>query len=119
VLDTILVYWHSLAYLPKVILHKLRINILRFPWIAKSEKEIMALVRWDMLSKPKKIRDWGLKHIFHFGEDFVVKSLWKLLIGEGLWKRVIKRKYIKPLSMMSGLKYLKRDTKMPPFFGNP
>jgi len=39
------VYWQSLAYIPKGILHKIGINILSFAWTSKHEKEKMALVK--------------------------------------------------------------------------
>jgi hypothetical protein len=83
-LEAIIVYWQSLAYIPKSILHKIKKTIFVFLWIGRHEKENMALVRWERLVKPKKEGVWGLKKIFLFPKALATKSLLKVILGEGL-----------------------------------
>jgi hypothetical protein len=60
ILEAISMYWQSLAYVHKGVLHKIGRNIFSFLWTRENEKENMALVTWGKLAMPKSIGEWGL-----------------------------------------------------------
>jgi hypothetical protein len=46
-----------------------------FLWTGKKEKEIIHLVNWKRIAKPKKKGGWGIKNIFCFGKALAAKIL--------------------------------------------
>jgi hypothetical protein len=95
VLESIPVYWLSLAKIPKSLLNKIRRRMFSFLWTGKKVKEGMHLVSWKKIAKPKKVGGWGIKNIFSFGKALAAKSLWRCLMVPGLWHEVIHKKYLK------------------------
>ena len=83
-LEEIIVYWHPLAYIHKIILHNIKKQIFSFLWTSRHEKDQMALVRWERLAKPKKEGGWGLKKKILFPKAHATKSFWKVILGEVL-----------------------------------
>jgi hypothetical protein len=65
----------------------------------KRKKGGVPLVKWHCIAKPKSLGGWGLKNIHHFGKALTTKSLRRVINYTGLWKKVISRKYIEPLSV--------------------
>jgi len=55
-----------------------------FLWTRKKEKEIIHLVDWKRVAKPKKKGRWGIKNIFCFGKSLAAKNLWRSLMIPGL-----------------------------------
>jgi hypothetical protein len=53
VLESIHVYWLSLAKIPKSILNRIRRKMFSFLWTRKKEKGVH-LVNWKRIAKPKK-----------------------------------------------------------------
>jgi hypothetical protein len=49
--------------------------------------------------KAQKQGSWGIKVLPLFSQALVAKGMWRVLSSEDLWKTLIKRKYIKPLSL--------------------
>jgi hypothetical protein len=94
VLESISVYWLSLAKIPKSVLNRIRQRMFSFLWTGKKDKEGMHLVSWKRLSKPKKNGGWGIKNIFTFGKALAARSLWRCLMMPGLWHEVIIKKYL-------------------------
>jgi hypothetical protein len=94
VLESISVYWLSLAKIPKSVLNRIRQRMFSFLWTGKKDKEGMHLVSWKRLSKPKKNGGWGIKNIFTFGKALEARSLWKCLMMPGIWHEVIIKKYL-------------------------
>jgi hypothetical protein len=95
VLESISVYWMSLAKIPKCVLNNIRRIIFSFLWSGKKEKECMHLTRWKKIGKPKKDGGWGIKNIYIFGQALSVKSLWICLMLPCIWHEIILRKYLK------------------------
>jgi len=85
VLESVPVYWLSLAHVPKSILEK--------------NQECASLVKWNTLAKPKNDGGWGLKNIYLFDQALVTKSLWWLLFNEGLWGKIMQQKHLKSLTL--------------------
>jgi hypothetical protein len=95
VLESIPVYWLSLAKIPKSILNRIRRKMFSFLWSGKKEKEGVHLINWKRIAKPKKTGGWGIKNIFSFGKALAAKSLWRCLMVPGLWHEVTFKKYLK------------------------
>jgi hypothetical protein len=67
-----------MANIPKSILDRIRRRMFRFLWTGKKEKEIIHLVIWNRIAKPKKNGGWGFTNILCFGKALTTKSLWTL-----------------------------------------
>jgi hypothetical protein len=100
VLESILVYWLSLAKIPKSILNTIKKRMFSFLWTGKKIKEGIHLVSWNQLAKPKKMGGWGIKNIYTFGKALATKSLWRCLMVHGLWHEVVLKKYLRKKSVV-------------------
>jgi hypothetical protein len=65
--ESILIYWLSLAHVPKGILDRIRKRCFSFLWSSQKQKEGILFFKWSLLAKPKERGGWGLKNIFWFG----------------------------------------------------
>jgi len=63
------------------------------------------LVRLEEISKRKE-GEWGLKNTHIFGWALAIKSLWRALLGESIWQRIVLKKYLKKHSMVAWIKTL-------------
>jgi hypothetical protein len=109
VLESIPVYWLSLAKIPKSILNNIRKRMFNFLWTGKKIKEGVHLINWRKIAKPKKVGGWGIKNIFFFGKALAAKSLWRCLNVPGLWNEVILKKYIRKKSVVDWLREGKKN----------
>jgi hypothetical protein len=66
VLESIPVYWLSIAQVPKGISDKIRKRYFSFLWTGMKEIEGIPLVKWSRVAKPKEAGGWGLKNIYVF-----------------------------------------------------
>ena len=55
VLQSISVYWATIAYIPKGILHKLRKNFLSFLWSVNKHSKGIPLDTWKLPASPKDL----------------------------------------------------------------
>jgi hypothetical protein len=69
VLESIPVYWMSLAWIPKGTLEKIRKIYSHFIWSGSGDKNIQPWEKWDLLARPKSLGGWGLKNIFLFSKE--------------------------------------------------
>jgi hypothetical protein len=88
------VYWLSLASIPFSILNKLRKILFNFLWNGIGESHHYHLCRWETLAQPKRNGGWGFLNIFSFSKALAATTLWRVLTKEGIWKEVIKDKYL-------------------------
>jgi hypothetical protein len=93
VLESQPVYWLALANLPSPILHKIRQVIFDFLWSGCNRKKKIHLCAWQLIARPKKYGGWGLRNLGRFGRAMAANTLWRALMQEGLWHRVLKDKY--------------------------
>jgi hypothetical protein len=96
VLESILVYWISLAWLPKGTLEKLRRTCFRFLWAGSKEHFVLPWVKWNIMVVPKLLGGWGLKNIHLFSKALAAKVGWRLITTDILWTKVVTQKYICP-----------------------
>lgn len=100
ILVTIPVFFHSLAYIPKGVLEKIRKKCFKFLLTDKKDNEGIPVVKWKNIAKPKEEGAWVLKNIYFFRKSVATKSLWRVIKHEGLWKQIIMQKYISAGSLM-------------------
>ena len=84
-------------------LGKIRQNWFKFLRTSKNVKYGIQLVKCDRLARLKLNGGWGLNNMFNFKLDISVKSLWRCLIGLGMWSIQMKDKYLKGKLGMNGL----------------
>ena len=95
VLTGLAVYWYALARCPKSILNALHKLIFSFLWGSFEGHQLSHLVNWETLSLPIEFGGWDIKNLEWFGISLRLKSMWQLLIGTGIWSRIITHKYLK------------------------
>ena len=94
ILQSIPVYWDTIAYIPKGILQKLRKKLFSFPWSAKRHAEGIPLAKWQFISSPKELGGWGIKNLFLFCQSLAAKALWRLIKNpDSLWGKLLSSKY--------------------------
>jgi len=93
------VYWMSLTWIPRGILHIIQQTCNRFLWNGNKKGKIFAWARWSKIATPKKWGGWGLKSLPEFAQALAAKQGWLLLKQNSLWAEVIHHKYIWPLTI--------------------
>jgi hypothetical protein len=88
-----------MAAVPVSVLEKLRQLIYTFLWSGCREKKRLHLCNWDSIARPKKVGGWGIKNLAFFNKSLAEKSLWRGLTTEGIWKKVLKDKYLPYVSV--------------------
>ena len=89
------VYWFALARCLKFILNKLRKTIFLFLWGNTDGHQKYHLASWESVSVPIEYGGWNIKHLEWFGISLRLNNLWQLLMGNGIWSRIISHKYLK------------------------
>jgi hypothetical protein len=117
VLESILMYWMSIAHIPKCILNKIRKRCFNFLWTTKREKEGIPLVKWLRVASPKEASGWGLKNIHVFSLALAAKTLWRLTYNERLWGKVMEVKHLKGKYMEVNIDWKEKVFKEPQLFG--
>jgi hypothetical protein len=110
VIESILVYWTSLSWVPKGILHKISQKYLHFLWVGKEDSKSLVLASKNHISKPKGNGGWGLKNIFTFAKSLATKNSWSLIEGNGLWHIIIKEKYFPHQSILEWIRTPNKST---------
>jgi hypothetical protein len=104
VLESQFVFWMALDAIYVSVLNKIRQLIFSFLWSSCSEKKHIHLCSWDFIARPKILGGWGLRNIFLFNKVLVEKSLWRVMMKDGIWHRVIKDKYLPHCSIATWLR---------------
>ena len=101
VLQSIPVYWASIAYIPKGILTKIRKTCFSFLWTTSKQNEGIPLTKWTNISLPKEFGGWGIKNPMLFSRALDTKSLWRLVQNTNtLWGRVLCSKYFPDTTLL-------------------
>ena len=74
VLESIPMYWMSLAWIPKSILEKTRKICAKFLWTGKKEQLVLPWVKWDQIARPKSLGGQGIKNINLFAKALATKA---------------------------------------------
>lgn len=76
---------------------------MRFFWQGRVKKKYH-LVKWEKIISPKKKGGLGVQDIRKMNQSLLCRWWWKLERREGLWQKVVEKKYVKQLSI-SQMKY--------------
>jgi hypothetical protein len=95
------------------VLNRIRKMMYRFLWSGCGESERIHLCKWEDLSKPKVYGGWGFKHLNWFNKALAANTLWRCLMKDGLWHRVIMDKYFHSQSVASWLRRPSRAHQKP------
>ena len=94
ILQSILVYWATIAYISKGILQKLRKKFVSFLWSTNRHSKGIPLARWQFLASTKYLGGWGIKNPFLFCQSLEAKNLWLLIKNlDSIWGKVLSSKY--------------------------
>jgi hypothetical protein len=104
VLESQAVFWMTLAAVPTSVLSKIRQMIYDFLWMGGRKDHGIHLCNWFQIAKPKSLGGWGLKNPFLFNRALATNSLWRVLMEDGIWHRVIKDKYLPYTSVATWLR---------------
>lgn len=100
-----------MAHIPKGVLEKFRWICFRFLWFGRKERDSMAIVKSQVLSKPREAKEWGLKNIHIFGPSLAAKSLWRDLTHGSLWRRIIDHNYFKTRTVLDWIRTMRKSVK--------
>jgi hypothetical protein len=117
VLESQPVYWLSLTTIPFSILNKLRKIMYNFLWNGNSETHHYHLCRWETLAKPKHSGGWGFQNIFSFSKALAANTLWRVLMKDGIWQKVIKDKYLPFTTVKNWFRSLHSTSQWPLKYG--
>jgi hypothetical protein len=65
----------------------------KFFWQGGGVKKKYHLVKWDVITKPKKKGGLGIKDLRRMNLSLFCKWWWKIETGEGLWQEIVRKKY--------------------------
>jgi hypothetical protein len=94
VLSSQAIYWMSLAIVPISVLNILRKMMYNFLWKRTNDSHQMHLCNWEKIIVPKSYGGWGILNIYDFSKSLAANTLWRVLLGKGIWHRVIIDKYL-------------------------
>ena len=84
VLESIPIYWMSLAWIPKAILEKSIKNCSNFLWTRKKEHRVLPWVKWNQIVRPKQLGGWGIKNSLMSSKVLAAKAGWRLISTQSL-----------------------------------
>jgi hypothetical protein len=94
VLESQPVYWLALANLPSSTLQRICEIVFSFLWSRCIKKKSYHLCNWHLIARPKHHGGCGLPNLINFSREMATNSLWRELMQEDLWHRVLKDKYL-------------------------
>jgi hypothetical protein len=104
VLESIPVFWLGIVNIPSSVLARIRQLMFNFLWSGCGNSVRVHLCKWEDLAKPKAYGGWGIKNLYWFSRALAANTLWRCLMRDGLWHRVIKDKYLSSTSVVSWLR---------------
>eukprot|EP00253_Pinus_taeda_P023181 PITA_23181 len=104
VLEATPVYWMSLAWIPRGILHRIQQICCRFLWNGSKEGRPFAWENWKRIATPKKWGGWGLKLLPAFAQALAAKQSCLLLKQDSLWAEIILHKYIWSMTIIDWIR---------------
>jgi hypothetical protein len=100
VLKAILVYQHTLAYIPKGVLEKAHKLYFNYLWNGCTSYKGSHWVKWKSVAKPKIQGGWGLKNVHIFCQDLTTRSMWSFITKTSVWIKILVQKYMAPLNVV-------------------
>jgi hypothetical protein len=101
----------SITTIPKGILDKITKLNSHFLWTSNNASGGIHLTKWSTLATPKSLGGWGIKYIRLFARDLSGTDLWRLLVGNSLWIKVMRSKYFPNHTVIEWLKQPNKSSK--------
>lgn len=96
VVTSIVMFILSFFEIPRSILQKLNYFWSRFFWQSdEHKKKIYHLTRWSVICQPRDLEGRGVKDLYVQNQCLLSKWLFKLTNEDGMWPRIMWRKYLK------------------------
>lgn len=93
-IESTLIYYMSTTEIPVSVLSTIQSRIRRFFW-GKDQGRYMALLRWDVITRPKMEGGLGLHDLRLMNRALVLKIFWKVASGNcALWVSLMHSKYL-------------------------
>jgi hypothetical protein len=86
-------YAMSMYMLPKTVIKRMETIRKRFFWQGNSVKKKYHLVKWAVITKPKRKGGLGVKGMRKMNLSLLCKWWWKVENEEGLWQEIVRKKY--------------------------
>jgi len=104
VLQNLQVYWCTLAKLPSAINQRIKQLTANFLWRGERSPIGFHLSSWNFIAKPKAMGGWGLRDVELFNKYLAAKYLWRVLFHQGIWSRLMRKKYMKGVKVTKWLR---------------
>jgi hypothetical protein len=85
----------SFFEVPRGVLKKIDYYRFRFYWQSDQHKKKYRLMRWNIICQPKEQGGLGIQNINVQNRCLLSKWLFKLINEEGIWQKLLKRKYLR------------------------
>jgi hypothetical protein len=108
-LSSVPTYYMSMHMLPKNILKRMDRTRKRFFSQGGGEKRKYYLVKWSKITRPKQKGGLGIKDLRKMNISLLCKWWWKLEHEEGLWQKIVKKKY----KIIRGIAQLQKNPRNP------
>jgi hypothetical protein len=95
VLSSLLMFMLSFFEIPKGVLEKIDCFRSRFYWQSEQHKRKYRLAKWKILCQPKLQGGLGVHNLELQNKCLLSKWLFKHLNEDGLWKELLRNKYLK------------------------
>lgn len=93
-LESTLLYYTGTTEIPISVLNIIQSRVKRFFW-GKNQGRYMALLHWDVVTRPKLEGGLGLQNLQIMNRALVLKILWKVASGNcALWVSLMQSKYL-------------------------
>jgi hypothetical protein len=93
-----------MAVVPISIMNLLRRMMYNFLWKRDSVSHHLHLCNWEKISVPKLMGGWGILNIFDFSKALAATTLWRVLMGKGIWHKIIMDKYLGNINVSTWLR---------------
>jgi hypothetical protein len=100
--------------IPKMVIKTIDGVRKKFFWQGGGVKKKYHLVKWDVITKPKKKGGLGIKDLRRMNLSLFCKWWWKIETGEGLWQEIVRKKY----KIKGGIALLKNKPDNPPMWND-
>ena len=100
-LSNIPLYMLSIYPISKSVIRKVDIYRKRVLWQGGHQSNKFHLVKWSSMCSPKSQGGLGILNLEYMNDALLTKWLWNIENSNGLWQKIIAKKYIKGKTLIS------------------
>ena len=87
------IYHMSMYLLPDTNIERMTKVMRKFFWQGNATKKKYYMVKWNLITKPKRKGGLSLKNLKLLNVSLLCKWWWRLESEEGLWQDIVRQKY--------------------------